>query len=74
MVNTENDRMNVKKQQSCADLALSVQRGIEFERQSLQELEQRYVEEADEDERLVFAWACGYESRKREEIEGVLNL
>jgi hypothetical protein len=65
MMNTENViAKNRRRKQSCADLALTAQRGLELERASLHELEMRYTEDD-----LVFAWGCGYESRKREEVE-----
>jgi hypothetical protein len=52
----------VVKTQKCSDLELEIQRLSELEAEKFAKLEQRYTEED-----LVFAWSCGYESRKMEE-------
>jgi hypothetical protein len=52
----------VVKTQKCSDLELEIQRLSELEAEKFAKLEQRYTEED-----LVFAWSCGYESRKLEE-------
>jgi replication fork clamp-binding protein CrfC len=52
----------VVKTQKCSDLELEIQRLSELEAEKFAKLEQRYTEED-----LVFAWCCGYESRKMEE-------
>jgi hypothetical protein len=52
----------VVKTQKCSDLQLEIQRLSELEAEKFAKLEQRYTEED-----LVFAWCCGYESRKMEE-------
>ncbi len=54
--------MMVVKTQKCSDLELEIQRLSELEAEKFTKLEQRYTEED-----LVFAWSCGYESRKMEE-------
>ena len=50
------------KTQKCSDLELEIQRLSELEAEKFAKLEQGFTEED-----LVFAWSCGYESRKMEE-------
>jgi hypothetical protein len=65
MVNTE---LHNKQKEDA--VFLQIQKEIEQrEREQLEDLERRYSEDD-----LVFSWACGYESRKREEMEGLLAL
>lgn len=61
---------SLRQKQMDDEVQMAIQREIEEwmarERKTLEDLERRYTEDD-----LVFAWGCGYESRKREEQEEV---